>query len=447
MNTQYLTVYALNRYLKAKIDSDIHLNHLWVQGELSNVKYHYSGHCYFTLKDERSRINAVIFSSQLKKIAFRLEDGMKVFVLAKLSVYEPQGSYQLYVENIQIDGVGQLYLTYEKLRQSLEKEGLFDPGHKKKIPDYPEKIGVITALSGAAIHDITKTIRQKCPSAAIFFYPSLVQGETAPADLIKQLERADRDHLDVLIIGRGGGSLEDLWAFNNEQLARAIYHAQTPIVSGVGHESDVTICDFVADYRAATPTAAAHAAVFSQDDLSITLDHYENRMAELLTLKIQRLQHQLELWSERSVLARPQLLYAMQIQRLDQLSDALSDAFKIKLSYAQAQEKACSDQMINALSSILKVELLKQKHYLKQLEQLMTQALKHKQQHLGATLTQLNALNPLNILERGYTVTMQNDQILTSIQEVNVAESLVIHFKDGDLPVVVKEDGHEKTHL
>ena len=267
MNDKYLTISAITRYLKNKFDTDVNLRTVYLKGEISNIKYHTTGHLYFSLKDETSKINAIMFSSNAKKLVFNPVDGSKVLVVGRISVYEATGGYQIYVDEMIEDGVGNLYLAFEKLKKDLAKEGLFDEKYKKKIPRIPEVIGVVTAPTGAAIKDIISTIKRRFPICKVIVFPSLVQGENAKEDIVRNIELANTYPLDVLIVGRGGGSIEDLWPFNEEIVARAIFNSNIPIISAVGHEIDFTIADYVADLRAPTPTGAAEMAVPNITDL------------------------------------------------------------------------------------------------------------------------------------------------------------------------------------
>ena len=247
MDIKYITISDLNRYIKAKFDIDSNLNNVYLKGEISNFKHHTRGHFYFTLKDENSRLSAVMFNFNASKVGFEPEDGMKVLVSGRISVYEATGSYQIYVNTMEMDGIGNLYLEFEKLKKKLASEGLFNPEHKKPIPKYPKTIGIITAPTGAAIRDILSTIKRRYPIAKTILFPALVQGEGAKESVTRQLKKAQEYDLDVIICGRGGGSIEDLWCFNEEMVARAIYESKIPVISAVGHEIDFTIADFVAD--------------------------------------------------------------------------------------------------------------------------------------------------------------------------------------------------------
>jgi len=280
MDIKYYSITALNRAIKNMFDSKPELNKVYIKGEISNFKHHTRGHFYFTLKDETSRIAAVMFASSASKMHFEPEDGMKVLVSGRVSVYEANGGYQIYVEEMELDGIGNLYLEYEKLKIMLEQQCLFNIEHKKTIPRFPKKIGIITAPTGAAIKDILSTIKRRFPICETILFPALVQGNGAKESIVEQLTRAQEFNLDVIICGRGGGSIEDLWAFNEECVARAIYNSRIPVISAVGHEIDFTIADFVADLRAPTPTGAAEMAVPNLVDLKTLVSQYIIRLNE-----------------------------------------------------------------------------------------------------------------------------------------------------------------------
>ena len=277
MEDKYLSVTALTRYIKYKLDNDKNLQEVYLRGEISNFKAHTRGHYYFTIKDENSRINAIMFSFNASKLKFIPEDGMKVLVKGKISVFESTGNYQIYVSNMLEDGVGNLHIAFEQLKKKLGDEGLFDLKYKKEIPKIPMKVGIITASTGAAVKDILSTIKRRFPICKTILFPCLVQGELAKDDIVKKLDIADNYGLDVIILGRGGGSIEDLWPFNEEVVARKVFACKTPIISGVGHQIDFTICDFVADKRAETPTGAAERAVPMLSDLLLEIDNYKTR--------------------------------------------------------------------------------------------------------------------------------------------------------------------------
>lgn len=433
MVKQYITVTALNRYLKAKFDQDPNLSRVYLRGELSNVKYHYNGHCYFTLKDEHARINCVMFSSYLSKLNFQLKDGVQVLVTGSVSVYEAGGQYQVYAYAINQDGLGRLYELFIATKEKLEKAGLFDENHKKALPAYPSRVGVITASTGAAVHDIVKTIRQRAPWIQITLFPSLVQGEKASENLIRQLNIADHSNMDVLIIGRGGGSIEELWAFNDEKLAKAIFLAQTPVISAVGHESDFTICDFVSDYRAATPTAAAVAAVPDQLALESQLNQIEKRMRNYLEQHLIQAKNQLNYLESSYPLRHPGYLYESRLLHLEQLTDDL--VAQIKASHQQK----CQDLLHLQSNFYLKQRLFVSnwKQWLSFEENHMQSCLENlvqlKAHHFQSLVNQLDALSPLKVLGRGYTITRQNEKTMTNLQMVDMNSQIEVEFRDGVL--------------
>lgn len=286
MERKYLTVTALNRYLKAKIDADSQLQKIYIMGEISNFKHHSSGHLYFTLKDENSRVNAVMFSSKARKLPFEPANGMKVFIQASVSIYDVAGTYQLYVDKMEQDGLGNLFLRYEQLKKQLAGEGLFSPENKKQIPKFPSRIAVLSGYPSAALADVVRTIKLRFPVVRIVAFPIPVQGKDAYIKICRMLKYVDSLNFNTIIIARGGGSLEELWNFNEELLARAIFECKTPIISGVGHEVDFTICDFVADYRAATPTAAAIKATPDLMELKQNVANVEYTLSTLMKQKI-----------------------------------------------------------------------------------------------------------------------------------------------------------------
>ena len=331
MNDKYLTVTALTRYLKYKIESDNNLKKVYLKGEISNFKAHSTGHFYFSIKDENSIIRAIMFRGNASKLGFMPTEGMKVLVTGSISVYPATGNYQIYVEDLIEDGVGNLYVAFEKLKEKLSKEGLFDTKYKKKIPKIPENIGIVTAPTGAAIKDIISTIRRRFPLANTYLFPCLVQGETAPKDITEKLKQADSYNLDVIIIGRGGGSFEDLNCFNDEELARTIFKCKTPIISAVGHEIDYTISDFISDLRAPTPTGAAEMAVPNMLDVKTNINQFKIRLGEAIIKKIKYQRLNLEALTNSYVIKNPMLMYQNKVQTLDLIIDKLNKAMINKI--------------------------------------------------------------------------------------------------------------------
>ena len=324
MNNKYLSVSAITRYLKAKFDSDDNLRVVFLKGEISNIKYHTTGHLYFSIKDETSKINAIMFSSSAKKLLFKPVDGSKVLVTGRISVYESTGGYQIYVDEMQEDGVGNLYIAFEKLKKDLAREGLFDQKYKKPIPKIPNRIGVVTAPTGAAIKDILSTIKRRYKACEVILFPSLVQGDMAKDDIAKNIKLAENYNLDVLIVGRGGGSIEDLWPFNEEIVARAIFDCTIPVISAVGHEIDFTIADYVADMRAPTPTGAAEMAVPNVSDLINLVNNLKIRLNEAMNKKINYQKLYLDSIKNSYALKNPMIMYENKKQKLDILIDNLN---------------------------------------------------------------------------------------------------------------------------
>ena len=331
MDKEYIKISDLNNYIKNILDDNIFLNKVYLKGEISNFKNHTRGHLYFTLKDDTSRLSAVMFQSSAVKLTFTPEDGMNVLVEGRISAYPAQGSYQIYIEKMEPDGLGALYVEYEKLKKKLASEGLFDALHKKAIPKFPEKIGVITASTGAAVRDIMSTIRRRYPVCEAILFPCLVQGKDAAPDIVRQIKRADEFGVDTIIVGRGGGSIEDLWAFNEEIVAHAIYECKTPIISAVGHEIDWTIADFVADLRAPTPTGAAEMAVPTVLDINTLLNNYKIRLNKNIKNMVNTKFIKWRSLKNSFILKNPMTMYEMKEQKLDTLIDNLNKCCDEKL--------------------------------------------------------------------------------------------------------------------
>lgn len=387
MNDKYLTVTQINKYIKYKMDNDSNLNVVYLKGEISNFKNHSSGHLYFTIKDESSRILAVMFRGNASKINFKPVDGSKVLVVGRISCYEASGNYQIYVEEMLEDGVGNLYLEFERLKKKLGDKGYFDDMYKKPIPKFPRRIGIITAPTGAAIRDIITTINRRYKLVELYIFPSLVQGENAKDDIVRNLERADSYDLDLIILGRGGGSIEDLWAFNEEVVADAIFKSNTPIISAVGHEIDFTISDFVSDLRAPTPTAAAELSVPNTIDLINYIKQLEIRASKSMENIIDTKKSRLNSLINSYVLKNPKNMYEIKSQKLDNLVDKLNIYIKRNLN-----DK--NNKFINILNK-------------------------------------LDALNPINTIKRGYSITKSKDKVITSINSVDENDIITTDLVDG----------------
>lgn len=397
-NTLVLSVSQLNRYIKMNFDADENLANIFISGEISNFTNHYrTGHLYFTLKDDSAAVRAVMFNSSAKRLKFMPEDGMKVIARGRVSVYEASGQYQLYVDDMQPDGVGALNLAYEQLKEKLQKEGLFSEQHKKPLPPYPEKVGVITSPTGAAVRDIINVLGRRFPYAEIVFCPVLVQGEGAHLQLIDAVNLFNFERAaDVIIIGRGGGSIEDLWEFNDEGLARAVYNSEIPVISAVGHETDFTICDFVADMRAPTPSAAAELAVPDANELQYALSALKNRMFLNVSSGIADRRSRLEYLTSKGVLKSPDEMLSNRSQRLD-------TAFSKMLS---SYENRIGGKKVEFISAA----------------------------------TALSKLDPMSVLMRGFAfVSDKNGKNVYSSQALEKGDKINVRFHDGSAVCEVKE--------
>jgi exodeoxyribonuclease VII large subunit len=433
---RYLSVAALTKYIKRKFDADPHLRDIHVRGEISNFKQHSSGHMYFTLKDEKARILAVMFSSQSRSMKFSPENGMKVIVKGDITIYEPSGQYQIYIKEMQPDGIGELFLAYEQLKSRLEREGLFALEKKKAIPQYPKKVGVITSPTGAAIRDIITTIKRRFPIVNILVFPALVQGENAAPSVAKAIEKANSmKDIDVLIVGRGGGSIEELWGFNEEVVARAIYASAIPIISAVGHETDFTIADFVADLRAPTPTGAAEMAVPHIEELMERLLQRQTRLMRVMTEKV-RFEKERFYRTQRSYAFRyPHRLYEQKLEQIDKLTEMLiRGASRVTLVKRGQLDQLKKQLMRNHPSEALHEAEVRLKRSQKELNRNMLQIFSKKQTELNRVLSTLKALSPLSIMERGYSLVYNGDnQLVKSVNQIVDEDSIQVQLSDGSL--------------
>lgn len=411
----------MTRYLKHKFDTDQNLRHVFLKGEISNFKAHTTGHMYFSVKDEASKINAIMFASSARKLNFVPADGMKVLLVGRISVYEATGNYQIYVEQMMEDGIGNLYVAFEKLKKQLASEGLFAPEHKKKIPKIPERVGIVTAATGAAIKDILSTIKRRYPICETILFPSLVQGDAAAEDIVRNIKLAQTYDLDVLIIGRGGGSIEDLWPFNEEIVARAIYECPIPTISAVGHEIDYTIADFVADLRAPTPTGAAEIAVPNMVDLQKLLAQFRIRLNEGIYKKVNYQRLYLESVQNSFVLKNPMMMFDGKKQALDYLLERANQSVLKKVERMRTH-----------------MDHIKQNYLLLHPEELY----KEEKLKLGTLMDKLELVNPMNVLKRGYTLTYLEDHTIGNAEDLSVGDQVKIKFHDGTIlsTVTGKED-------
>lgn len=417
-DSKYLSVTAINKYLKYKFDNDNNLTNIYLKGEISNLKYHTTGHLYFSIKDENSKINAIMFSSSAKKLNFKPIDGSKVLIQGRISIYESTGSYQIYVSEMLEDGIGNLYIAFEKLKQKLSQEGLFDEKYKKKIPRIPERIGIVTAPTGAAIKDIISTIKRRYPLVETILFPSLVQGESAAPDIVKNIKKAESYNLDVLIVGRGGGSIEDLWPFNEEIVARAIFECSIPVISAVGHEIDFTIADFVSDMRAPTPTGAAEMAVPNISDLITHINNLKIRLNEAINKKINYQKLYLDSIKNSFVIKNPMIMYENKKQKLDSIVESIQNMFT---NYIKEHRH--------------KLDILKNNYILNNPNVLY----KDKKIYLTNLIEKLELINPMGVLKRGYSLTTQDKHIIKSIKNIDINKELLIKLHDGNIITKVEK--------
>ena len=392
----HITVSELNGIVKTTLENNRLLSSVTVKGEISNFTDHRSGHLYFSLKDSESQLKAVMFRSSRERLRFMPENGMKVLAHGTVSAFTRDGTYQLYVSSLEPDGLGSLYLAYEQLKAKLNAEGLFDEDHKKKIPRYPQAIGVITSPTGAAVRDIINVLGRRFPYAKVYLYPALVQGAGAEESLCRGIEYFNSVGLvDTVIIGRGGGSIEDLWAFNSERLARLIYGAGVPIISAVGHETDYTICDFVADLRAPTPSAAAELAVPDRRELLLLTSSLSDRLDSALSSKLNREKDRLNVLTSSSVLRLPEATFA--------------------------QKRAVLDGLFKSLTASA------------------TAAISNERSRYAVLCGKLEVLSPLSVLSRGYALAQLDNHVITSAKQVIKGDSINIRLSDGSIDATVTE--------
>ncbi|MDQ0220799.1 exodeoxyribonuclease VII large subunit [Peribacillus cavernae] len=448
-NGQYLSVTALTKYIKRKFDADPHLQNMYIKGEISNFKQHSSGHMYFTLKDEKARLLAVMFAANNRGMKFTPENGMRVLIRGDITVYEQSGQYQLYVKAMSPDGIGDLYMAYEQLKKKLEAKGLFAPQHKKQIPLYPKTVGIITSPTGAALRDILITIKRRYPIARIIIYPALVQGTNAAKSIAIAVAAANaRKEADVLIAGRGGGSIEELWAFNEEMVADSIFDSDIPIISAVGHETDFTIADFVADLRAPTPTGAAELAVPHLNEILERLMNRKNR----LTRSLQELVHfestKLVRLEKSYAFRYPMKMYEQKMEQLDKAVERLKRGsgryFLKKNDDLQVLNASLRKQHPYQAVSQAKDSLDSQK---KVLTRLMEGILRSNTQAFVHRTATLSALSPLKIMERGYGLIFAEDETLVkSKDQVANGDRISVQIKDGTLNCVVQDIKERNEH-
>ncbi|WP_458454672.1 exodeoxyribonuclease VII large subunit [Methanobrevibacter sp.] len=412
MENKTFTVSEINSLINRKLKMDPNFKNILVKGEISNFSTNaFSGHSYFTLKDENSQIDAVMFKFMKDKyLEFEPEDGMKVIIKGKIEVYVKNGKYQLYATKITLDGIGNLYAAFEQLKKKLEMEGLFSESYKKEIPSYPKRIGVVTAATGAVVNDIYTTVKRRYPICEILIFPTLVQGDQAKFNIVKQIRHAQEHDIDTLIVGRGGGSIEDLWPFNEEIVVREIFKCKVPTISAVGHETDYTISDFVADKRAPTPTAAAEMAVPSLNEVKFRVDNLKEKITKNVTSKLGEKRIILNHISQKQVLKNPEEIYEIKQMHLDNILN--------KLDYASKNIIATNRN---------KLFKLENSRVLKNPDEIIVK----KKERYNKNMNKLEVLNPLLTLKRGYSIAKSKDKVISSAKDVKVGDEIDIEFDDG----------------
>lgn len=430
MNEEYVTVSALTKYIKYKFDKDPHLGRVYLTGEISNFRLRPT-HQYFSLKDENAIISATMFQSAFKKIQFRPEEGMKVLVIGKVSVFEKSGQYQINIEHMEPDGVGALYLAYEQLKKKLEAEGLFSLP-KKPIPQFPKKIAILTSESGAVIQDIQTTVARRFPIVQLVLYPTVVQGVYAVNSILKNLDLVEQEDYDVVIIGRGGGSIEDLWAFNEEPVVRRVAELSIPVISSVGHETDTTLIDLVSDMRAATPTAAAEIATPVLMEIHQQLRNLKTRLEQALSRQLQIKRERMQALVNASIFQNPERIYQVYQQRVDQLEMRLQQMMQQSVQHKR-QQLVKHQHRLELGSPSRRVQTEKQalQYLAKRLEQAQGQLMKDKKQQFQRAIQQLDLLSPLKIMNRGYGILQQEETIIKSVDQLEVNQELTIQLVDG----------------
>ena len=430
MSEEYVTVSALTKYIKYKFDKDPHLGRVYLTGEISNFRLRPT-HQYFSLKDENAIISATMFQSAFKKIQFRPEEGMKVLVIGKVSVFEKSGQYQINIEHMEPDGVGALYLAYEQLKKKLEAEGLFSLP-KKPIPQFPKKIAILTSESGAVIQDIQTTVARRFPIVQLVLYPTVVQGVHAVNSILKNLDLVEQEDYDVVIIGRGGGSIEDLWAFNEEPVVRRVAELSIPVISSVGHETDTTLIDFVSDMRAATPTAAAEIATPVLMEIHQQLRNLQTRLEQALSRQLQIKRERMQALANASIFQNPERIYQVYQQRVDQLEMRLQQMMQQSVQNKR-QQLLKNQHRLELGSPSRRVQTEKQalQYLAKRLEQAQGQLMKDKKQQFQRAIQQLDLLSPLKIMNRGYGILQQEETIIKSVDQLEVNQELTIQLVDG----------------
>ncbi|PCN42649.1 exodeoxyribonuclease VII large subunit [Brevibacillus laterosporus] len=445
---EVMSVAELNRYVKRMMEGDLRLADVWVRGEISNFTHHHSGHMYFTLKDKDSRLKIVMFASYNRFLTFIPKNGTKAIVRGSISVFERDGAYQLYARELQPDGIGALFLAFEQLKEKLQQEGLFASERKRALPLFPKTIGVVTSPTGAAIRDIITTIKRRYPQAEIMLAPAIVQGVEAPASIIRAIRHINQYQVDVMIVGRGGGSIEELWAFNDEAVARAIVASQIPIISAVGHETDYTIADFVADIRAATPTAAAELAVPHYLEWLERIKQLDHRLARALQTQLQEKRTHLQRLQQSYGLKNPLRRVEERRQRIDEVTLRLSAMVKMKVVRKREQVSHVKKRLKQIR---LERQVAERRGQVNRMESQLTQYMKQKtersRQAWLSLVQHLDALSPLRVMQRGFSLSYKDDTLIKSVEGIEVGDQLMIRYQDGKIMTTVTDiDRKEENH-
>ena len=457
MENNYLTVTEITSYISKKIKMDVNLKNIYIKGEISNYKTYSSGHSYFTLKDKNSQIRAILFKGNRRFLKFNPENGMNVIVKGKIEVYVKNGYYQLIATKITEDGIGELHIAFEQLKKKLEKEGLFEKYHKKEIPKYPKVIGVITAETGAAIRDIITTIKRRYPICKIQIFPTRVQGDAAAPQLVKQIKHSQNYDLDTLIIGRGGGNIEDLWPFNEEIVVREIFNCKIPIISAIGHETDYTLSDFVSDLRAPTPTAAAELAAPKLSEVKNKINQLNKHINNNINNKITENKNKIKNISEKQILKNPESIYEIKEMHLDHMINKLvCSSTNIINSNKQKLHNLENSFILNNPDTFYTTKEIHLNNLINKLNYSSQNIIKSNQQKLNSlkksyilnnpnkiiemkkaaylmNLEKLEILNPLLTLKRGYSIVKIDDKVITSAKDAEVGDIVKIEFKDGNI--------------
>lgn len=442
MKDRYLTVTALTKYLKRKMELDPHLQEVWLKGEISNFNHHSRGHMYLTLKDDQSRIQAVMFAGSNRFLPFTPENGMNVIVKGEVSVFERYGQYQLYIDEMQPDGIGALYLAYEQLKEKYKKAGYFDQARKKAIPKYPTHIALITSPTGAAVRDMITTIKRRYPIVQLTVIPAIVQGESAPSSIQNAIISANKQDLfDTLIVGRGGGSIEDLWGYNDEKVIEAIFQSHIPVISGIGHETDTTISDYVADLRAPTPTGAAELAVPSLLELRDNLRHLSRSMTRLTQLNVMKKIESLQTLTKSYAFHIPKQLINEKEQQVDRLTDMMHHHLQRLVTEKQV---GLTHQFTRLQNRHPKTKLQNMDEKLAAAKKSLSQNMEHKIERNRANfitaMDKLMLVNPLEIMRRGYAIPYDAEgHVIHTTANVSVNDQLIVRMADGSVHCQIQE--------